>query len=179
MRHAKPASLYWVVVALQILGVLGFVGVREVAMRTGREVVLETTPVDPRDVFRGDYVVLRYEISTVSACCFDVGDTVYVSLEPRGDVWQATDVGDTPPAANAEPYIRGRVTRADRARGRSSIEVEYGIESYFVPEGTGREIEQARGKLRVVTVVDGWGTAQIKSLLLPERAAMSPARRPT
>jgi uncharacterized membrane-anchored protein len=179
MRRRKPGSLFWVVVALQVLGLLGFVGVREVAMRTGREVVLETAPVDPRDVFRGDYVVLRYEISTVSACCFDVGDTVYVSLEPRGDVWQATDVGDTLPTVDAGPYIRGRVTRADRVQGRPSLDVEYGIESYFVPEGTGREIEQARGTLRVVVVVDGWGTAQIKSLLLPERAAASPAWRPT
>lgn len=179
MWRVRLGFLYWVVVALQVLGVLGFAGVREVAMRTGREVVLETTPVDPRDVFRGDYVILRYEISTVSACCFDVGDTVYVTLERQGDVWTAGDVRATSPAADAGPYIRGRVTSADRAQGRPSLQVEYGIESYFVPEGTGREIEQARGKLRVVAVVDGWGTAQIKSLLLPERAATSPAQTPT
>ena len=178
MRWSK-ANPFWIVVGLQMVALLGFVGVREVTMQTGREVVLETTPVDPRDVFRGDYVVLRYEISTVSACCFDVGDAVYVSLERQGDVWQATDVGDTPPAADAGPYIRGRVTRADRAQGRPSLEIEYGIESYFVPEGTGREIEQARGKLRVVAVVDGWGTAQIKSLVLPEPTAAARAWRPT
>lgn len=44
-----------IVIALQVLAVLVFAGVREVTLRTGTEVVLQTVPVDPRDLFRGDY----------------------------------------------------------------------------------------------------------------------------
>lgn len=30
---------------------------------SGREIVLPVVPVDPRSLFRGDYVILNYEIS--------------------------------------------------------------------------------------------------------------------
>ena len=36
-------------------------------LRDGAEVTLQTRPVDPRDLLRGDYVVLRYDISEVPA----------------------------------------------------------------------------------------------------------------
>ena len=31
----------------------------------GQEILLKTAPVDPNDLFRGDYVNLRYDISTI------------------------------------------------------------------------------------------------------------------
>jgi uncharacterized membrane-anchored protein len=36
-------------------------------LRDGTEVTLQTRPVDPRDLLRGDYVVLRYDISQLPA----------------------------------------------------------------------------------------------------------------
>ena len=39
---------------------------RQALLRTGREIVLQVQPVDPRDLFRGDYVILGYGISPVS-----------------------------------------------------------------------------------------------------------------
>ena len=56
---------------LAILG--GMVAINEHTLRTGREIVLKTVPVDPRDLFRGDYVTLRYDISRLQACCFTAG----------------------------------------------------------------------------------------------------------
>ena len=32
-------------------------------LRSGRDVLLKTVPVDPRDLLRGDYVILSYDIS--------------------------------------------------------------------------------------------------------------------
>ena len=168
MRRSHRIA-FWIVVALQVLGLLSFAGVREATMQSGREIVLRSAPVDPRDLFRGDYVVLRYEISSLPYCCFAIGDTVYVLLERRDDVWDPAGARRDPPSADDGPFIRGRVTRVTPTTGRqrtSTIEVEYGIESYFVPEGTGREIERARGQMRVVVAVDGWGNGQIKQLLL-------------
>lgn len=173
-RLPRMRTLFWLVVALQLLVLLGFVGVRELTLRTGQEVVLATVPVDPRDLFRGDYVVLRYEISSLSSGYggFAVGDTVYVRLAQEGGIWKAAGVTGAPPAEGG-PFIRGRVARSsaaqsDPAAARQSprIEVQYGIESYFVPEGTGRAIEEARGDLKVKVAVDGWGNAAIKELLL-------------
>jgi uncharacterized membrane-anchored protein len=45
--------------------------------------------------------------------------------------------------------------------------IEYGIESYFVPEGRGREIEMAVGKnIDVKITISKSGKAVIKELLL-------------
>jgi uncharacterized membrane-anchored protein len=47
------------------------------------------------------------------------------------------------------------------------VELEYGIESYFVPEGQGYQIErQLRDSLSVAVVVDDFGNAVINSLLI-------------
>jgi len=160
--------VFWLVVAAQILGILAFAGWKEMSLRSGQEVVLETVPVDPRDVFRGDYVVLRYRISEVD-CSAAQGAVVYVPLQRTGDVW---GVGRYPPtsltyedaAERSDVVLRGQVTRS----GGATCDVAYGIESYFVPEGTGREIERVWGVLKVRVSVDGSGNAMIRELILPD-----------
>jgi uncharacterized membrane-anchored protein len=155
------------VVALQVLALLGLAGWREFSLRTGREVVLQTVPVDPRDLFRGDYVVLRYTISALKTSrAFRSGDTVYVRLARQGDVWEAVDVAAAPPEDRNQVFLRGRVARELYRFDRNGpgYEVEYGIESYFVPEGTGRRLERARSALRVRVVIDRDGNAQIEGI---------------
>jgi uncharacterized membrane-anchored protein len=46
--------------------------------------------------------------------------------------------------------------------------VHYGIEDYFVPEGTGQELEKLVGqkKLDALIAVDGSGNAGIKGLMV-------------
>lgn len=157
---------------LQVLIIVGFAAAREATVRFGTEVVLQTVPVDPRDVFRGDYVVLRYEISSVELCEGAPGSTVYLGLrEEAGGVWGA---GSHPQAwselafaaEQGDVVIRGRVASGGFDFGRCQI--AYGIESYFVPEGTGHRIERLAGRLRVRVAVDGDGQAVIKELILPE-----------
>ena len=157
-------AILWIIALLQGLTVLGFAGTRELDLRRGTEIVLATVPVDPRDLFRGDYVVLRYEISTRPGCFEPAGSTLYVRLQ-RGDVWRATghSVDLDSALRGADAVIAGRVT----ARTSGACIVEYGIENYFVEEGRGRDIERARGQLRVHVIVSGEGSATIKRLELP------------
>lgn len=56
-------------------------------LRSGAEVTLQTEPFDPRDLMRGDYVVLAYEISSLARK--EIGGTpsagsraVYVAVKP-------------------------------------------------------------------------------------------------
>ena len=54
------------VVALAQIGFLGWIiAGRAAILRDGREIVLKVEPVDPRDLLRGDYVRLCYEISSI------------------------------------------------------------------------------------------------------------------
>lgn len=61
----KVRRLFIVVITLQVVFLLGIVGYRESILTLGRTAVLQTVPVDPRDLFRGEHVILRYEISTL------------------------------------------------------------------------------------------------------------------
>ena len=163
------------VVALQLLVLMSFVGFKEFTLRFGQTVVLQTVPVDARDFFRGDYVVLRYQISTLRSRSneniylsipYDIaeGDTVYARLEPMEGVWRAIEVQRKPRPA-WDVFIKGEVTRVTRTSGVRGIEVEYGIESYFVPEGQGREIERSRD-VQVRVSVNGFGDPVIKGLVV-------------
>ena len=68
----------------------------------------------------------------------------------------------------ANVVLKGRVdTVWPGAEGKPpNGRIRYGIESYFVPEGTGKEIESAvrDKKVRAVLAVGADGTAAIKAL---------------
>jgi len=161
---AKRRLTFIIIVLFQILVLVGLVGFNEATLAFGKTVVLQTVPVDPRDIFRGDYVMLRYEISTLSNIpglpMVKEGDKAYVRLEQRDDVWEATYVSRTLREDWAF-FIAGDVTDVRDNR----ISMEYGIEAYFVPEGEGRAIERA-DDLKVRVTIDRSGKAVIKNLIV-------------
>lgn len=164
-----------IVVALQSAA-LGYMIVdRQTMLNAGRVVTLKVVPVDPRDIFRGDYVILSYEISRLEPAKlqgddkFIYGETVYVTLVREGDAWNAAAIAkDRPVALQGGVPLRGTVQNFETAEGgnTSSLTVSYGIESYFVPEGTGRALEDERqkGGLSIDVAVDSQGRGAIKAL---------------
>ena len=146
---------FWIVVAGQLVFLLGFIAVKEVALRTGTEVVLQTVPVDPRSLLQGDYAILDYEIAD-SPEELPQGMTVYVVLWQGPEVWEA-DYYEYSRPSTSQVYIKGRVD----SRGR----LDFGIGTYFVPEGTGHIIENAQD-VKVVVNLDADGNAIIKEVLV-------------
>jgi len=150
-------------------------------LREGTEVRLNTQPVDPRDFLRDDYVVLGYDISRLPAGQFlykrdgPRNPTVFVKLAPGPDgTYNPVSVHAEPVAVSShEVLIRGRVAYATDCgnTGQSlctKLQIRYNLESYFVPEGEGKKLEDARNqrKLTVVAAVLPSGRAAIKRLLL-------------
>lgn len=150
---------FWAIVAAQLAFLIGFIGVREVALRTGTEVVLQTAPVDPRSLLQGDYAILNYEIARLPDWMdgFSAGRTVYVVLQEERDVWTSSAYTEERSHVVEEVFIKGRIDRIGRA--------DFGIGTYFVPEGTGRTIENAQD-VKVVVSVDEDGNAVIKDVLV-------------
>ncbi|WP_292376228.1 GDYXXLXY domain-containing protein [Methanosarcina sp. UBA411] len=165
----------------------GFIAYKEYTLRTGTEVMLKTLPVDPRDLFRGDYVTLNYEISTLDMEKFHAENSdfyydepVYLTLKLENGYGIPKEIYTTPP--EDELYIKGKVKgviydwETDESSNMTEeatikeLRVDYGIESYFVPEGRGMEIEKAQqtGKTKVdaKVIIDKYGNAVIKSLLI-------------
>ncbi len=155
-------GIFWLV----ILG--GFIGFKEFTVRTGEEVLLKTVPVDPRDLFRGDYVVLRYKISTIDLTQFPdspvfvANDTIYVGIEKGTDGYGKINKLSKEPLTG-KLFAKGVV----RSVYDQTIQVEYGIESYFVPAGKGMAIERWRSDgVDAKVVIDRFGNTIIKTILL-------------
>lgn len=185
--EVNPKKIFYLTIIFWLLIFSGFILYKEYTLRTGTEVILKTEPVDPRDLFRGDYVTLNYEISTLDLedvpaedAYFGYNDRIYLALTLEGGYGVPKKIYRSPP--DDELYIKGTVRDIIYDWGEAEdgfiseephlkeLRVEYGIESYFVPEGRGIEIESqqwtGREKVNVKVVVDKYGNAVIKSLLI-------------
>lgn len=155
-------------VLLQVLFVCGLAGSYYAAGWFGVEIRLKTVPVDPRDLLYGDYVVLGYEISRLDPGLWQEkselpknGDKVHVLLKPVNGLYEAAGVYSAKPAVKpGEVVLRGTVQYS----WNQSIHVNYGLEKYYVPEGTGKELEDQARNMIVTVKVAPWGQAKIESL---------------
>ena len=165
-------------VALQTLVLFGMIANKQYTLLTGTEVVLEMKPVDPRSLFRGDYVRLSYDISIVNPNQlagddkFSRGDRIHVRLKkkepgPHTVAWIPVSLHHRRPAPSpSHIVITGKVAFVADLRRRLSV--RYGIESYFVPEDEGRALERPKpGEIVTVRLaIDRFGRSAIKAVLI-------------
>ncbi|MCL6602081.1 MAG: GDYXXLXY domain-containing protein [Paenibacillus sp.] len=151
-----------IVVVLQF-GYLGFQAVQsEVLLTTGTTVKLEIKPVDPRSLLQGDYVVLSYNISSppepIASQLEDYRGQrkvrIVLSPDDKGIYVIKRLLKSGEALAEGEVVINGKLSGWGPIR--------YGIETYFVPEGTGLEIQS---KARFASIrLNTHGDALLESL---------------
>jgi uncharacterized membrane-anchored protein len=177
----KRLVLAAIVVAAVQIGFLGWmIHGRASILRDGREILLKVEPVDPRDLFRGDYVRLGFDISSVPVAIvanvpagewLDDAHSLYVRVAKGDDgFWHARSASFDAPAPNPgadEVDLLGIVDSGQSLDKNGTLHPTYGIERYYVPEGEGRAIEEdvrVRSFGMKVAVADN-GQAQVKALL--------------
>ncbi len=159
--------------ALQITVLAGIVVMRSLPLLTGDTVLLRVVPVDPRDMFRGDYVTLGYDISRVTpgqikglAKPFQDsrGQVVYVTLVPAADGVHFKGGEASVDRPSSGKFIRGTLDRWNR--------ITFGIESYYVQEGTGHDYEAAvrQGHLSAEVAISPDGQAALRGLRIEPRS---------
>jgi uncharacterized membrane-anchored protein len=151
-------------------------------LKTGRELTLAAHPLDPRDIFRGDYVTLGYDISTLTRPSADSdpdmssltpGSNVFVTLSPKAEGgWTETQVGRAYPSKLApdDIVLKGTLLSTWKSENppQTRVNIRYGIEQYFVPEGTGRALEDKvrEHKIEAIIAVGADGTSALKGLVV-------------
>lgn len=166
----KRLILFVAAVAVQLF-ILAAVPAQKIYTRvTGKTIFLKTAPVDPYSVMSGYYVVLGYEISnpTISSEWkkWSEGSDAWVVLKPDSDgIWNAVSVNKEQPATpDGCVVIKGKTT---------GWRIEYGIESYFIPEEAREKVERDfrshSREAKAEVKVDSSGNAAIIKLIIQDR----------
>ncbi len=187
MIKLSPSS--WLAIAVvalvQTAALASMVYGRVTLLRDGREIVTEVIPVDPRDLFRGDYVILGYAFGRTDVpvpAGTAQGDKIYVTLRQAApEQWEVVRASATreEPAEPSQVVLKGIVSYVGQpvATEPPKASIRYGIESYFVPEGTGLELEKQvrEKKISAVLAVGTSGEVAIKALMVDgQRIAQEP-----
>ncbi len=167
---------YFFLIAFLWIGIVSMlIFVREYTLRSGREVLLEIVPIDPRDLLRGRYVELRYKIGRLDLrkvfidAPLEVGRAVYVGLKKGENGCNvAYGIFDRIPKDGDDVFIKGRIEDVYL----TYVYIRYGIESYFLPEKEAPKVDMMINagneqiKVFAKVFVDKFGNAAIKSLIL-------------
>lgn len=158
---------------------------------TGDEILLRAEPVDPRSLFRGNYALISYEISTVTYGAFSTalltagdkksipttgivsGTKVYTVLRTdKNNIYHFDRVSLIPPTLKpGERFIQGRLTSRCDAYRQSELEgcsVKYGIEAYFAPKARALDLETRlrQGALSRIALTES-GQAALLEIIAP------------
>lgn len=157
---------------------------------TGQTVLLRARPVDPRHLLRGEYVRLdtpgtrlfpghdggaRPEGSVPVRVLGDWkprrGQIVYVQLERHQTSGEHEPVTISDGIVDGAVNLRGRVRRA---AADGALHVDYGLDAFYVQEGTAKPVEQAFVEGRLVQMevaVASSGRARIRTIRIDGVAA--------
>ncbi len=169
---ARTRLILGLAIAFQIVVLGSMIAQKTIPLYFGKTVLLHVIPIDPRDMFRGDYVILGYDFSSAWNNSLPGlpkeyteqrrelwNNAVYVVLkqEEDGKHWKAERFSLVRPTSGV--FLKGVVAPY---RG-----VTCGIESFYVQEGEGRRYEELvrDKKLSAEVAVGSNGEAVLKRLV--------------
>lgn len=170
----KKSFKYIVVFLVQFLILISMTIQPIMTSVLGTEILIKTQPFDPRDVFRGDYVQLSYEINDIPLNLLDeeilklrqgkeeysafedlFGKKLYVILKKEDKFYSVDKVTLEKPKEGV--FLKGKLAYSlwdETKQGNvTGIRVEYTLDKYFVPENTGKNLEEVARKGEVVAKV--------------------------
>ncbi|HEX6434217.1 MAG TPA: GDYXXLXY domain-containing protein, partial [Gemmatimonadales bacterium] len=121
---ARERKILLLTVVAQLAILLGMIALRAAPLVTGQTVLVRVEPVDPRDLFRGDYVILSYDFGRTPREGIEglsesergswkklEGRPVYVPLVPDSvpGHWRAEKVTVVKPESGL--FIKGQMER--------------------------------------------------------------------
>jgi uncharacterized membrane-anchored protein len=151
---------FWIPLALQVMLILAIPAQAAYIQATGQLVTLQVAPVDPYDFLRGYYVTLSYDISNTNNLKELPGWEELQTTQPSDGTTQSSSeasatvdrtdfyvVMEAPQALQAQPPKAWKAVAISRDRptnlpdnqvalkGRYEYGwVQYGLESYYIPE---------------------------------------------
>ncbi|WML28919.1 GDYXXLXY domain-containing protein [Neobacillus sp. OS1-32] len=161
--HKRTKQLI-VACAVPVLILLGMCFQPLLTLFTGQEVTLQTKPVDPTDLFRGDYVILRYEAEEVPKELVEtevikqlerngswgIGEqNVYVVLKKKDGIDHPVKVTLNKPKNGV--FLKGKLDYiGTNGEGMEVAFIQYSLDKYYVEDNTGTKWEEASTKGQIL-----------------------------
>lgn len=159
-KQTKSLIIILIIWAVILFGIIIS---KELVIHTGTKLMLQAQPVDPRDVFRGDYVVLTYKnLSVIKQAdlkykyvsqSLEQWNNVYVLLDTEGKYPKPIGVYRTIASLKDKSqkgiFLRGYLTD----KTNKELSIDYHIEHFFLPEGEGLKVERKTGADIAVEVI--------------------------
>ena len=176
LRLRRRFKLLTVLVLIQALFIVGVAVSYYAVGWFGKEIRIQTVPVDPTDLLYGDSVRLKYEISQLDSILWKGtgklpvdGMLVYVVLKPKDNksnaTYEAIGLYNKKPAIQTnEVLLKGRVDYSYE----QDIHLIYGLESYYLSENAGKGLEKHAANAIAKIKIAPWGRAIIEDLELPQ-----------
>ncbi|SHJ49024.1 Uncharacterized membrane-anchored protein [Geosporobacter subterraneus DSM 17957] len=167
-----------IAVSIPLIILLSMVVLPIMTSFAGETILLETRPVDPRDLFRGDYVILSYLIEEIPLDKFSQGDqnelsgdnaysrfrnqSIYVTLAPNeAGIYEVQGASLKRPKSGI--YMKAAYLYHNAMGPNPILRVDYQLDKFFVPENTGTALEEASAKgelLAEIKVFRGYAVLQ-------------------
>lgn len=130
MKINKEHKKLFIVFSVLIILSLGLIVYSSFPLITGKTIVLKTQPIDPFDIFRGQYLTINYDVSLIPKIDgVKDGDTVYVVLKKEGDIFVYDSATINKPSSE-NIFLKGKMTQ-NWGLDRTLMRVEYGVEQYY------------------------------------------------
>lgn len=176
--NSKKSKVLILALLLPVLVLLALTIKPVLTLQFGETIQLETTPFDPTDLFRGDYVDLFYDMNQIDLSKVKVeglpstntpddlrGKRIYALLQKssQGSVYEVDKYVMQRPKTGI--YLQGMIRNAYYqgmlpGKGQLAINIDYGIDRYFIQENTGAALENMarQGKVLVtLKIYHGYG----------------------
>src|SRR3989344_7626444 len=106
-----------IMMSIPAIVILGFIFFKMFTITTGQDILLEIPrPIDPTDLFRGNYIALQYSISRLDLNKiyyddeFSGDETVYTVLSKKEKFWTVDSVLHSKPNLNENQVcLKGKV----------------------------------------------------------------------
>jgi uncharacterized membrane-anchored protein len=178
---SRKQGLY-ILIGLQVVILIGMFAKAFYPLWVGREIALKVVAKDPRDIFRGNYVVLNYDfnsldldsiknndIDSTTLANFSFGDKLFLELKSEGKYYETVGIWKEKPKTD---NICMQVIVQTRPSNRT-IQVKAGVESYFTTTTKAKSLEKATSwaaqdsvEVSVAVCVASNGAARIKEVLV-------------
>lgn len=177
-QNSVDSRYFLVALLVPVIFLLGMTLKPIMTLQFGQSIQLQTQPIDPTDLFRGDYVDLFYDMNQLEVkngnleglpTNYDAeslrGKTVYAILElgADGKTYEVARYSMITPKDGI--YLKGSINYAysnDPSSNKVNLilNIDYGIDRYFIRENSGMDLETASraGKVLVtMKVLNGFG----------------------